>query len=601
MSADTIVARFMNQAEVRPNAPAYHVKDGGRWKATTWGVYVEQVRTAARALLTLGVGRKHGNGTSDDLSCVAILGFNRPEWAIFDFAAMACGAAPAGIYTTCSPSEVAYIVDHTESTVALVENESQWEKIKEERENLPKLKHVVLMQDAGEVDDEMVLSWEEFLAKAEDTDDSVLQEYIDALQPDQLATFIYTSGTTGPPKGVMLSHENLSWTATVARDMIGIAADDCVVSYLPLSHIAEQMFTLHGPATAGSQVYFAESIQKVADNFKEVQPTVLFAVPRIWEKFYAGVKAKLSGATGFKAKMAGWALDVGRKVNDVRNRGEEPSGWLKVKYDFFAKKVYGPTKDKLGLARTKVCVSGAAPISAEIIEFFAGLDIMIREVYGQSEDCGPTTFNLPGKTKIGSVGPAIPGLTLKIAEDGEILAKGPNVFMGYYKDQAATDEALIDGWLHSGDLGKVDSEGYLHITGRKKDLIITAGGKNIAPKNIEASLKDLNLVGEAVVIGDRRKYLTALISLDVDAMAAYAEEHGLDVDTLYEAAQVNSMLEAHVAKVNKDLARVEQIKKFTILKKPFSIEGGELTPTLKVKRKIVNDHYASEIESMYAD
>jgi long-chain acyl-CoA synthetase len=598
MSADTIIARFMKQAEIRPDKPGYHVKSGSGWDATSWKDYVAEVRTAARALITLGIGRKHGNGSSET-SCACILGFNRPEWTVFDIGAMAAGAVPAGIYTTCSPPEVAYIVGHTEATIILVEDVDQWKKIKEERDNLPKLKHVVLMKGAGKVDDDMVMTWDEFIAKADDTDDDTLQEYIDTLKSDQLATLIYTSGTTGPPKGVMLSHENLAWTAQAAVDMIGSTQDDCVVSYLPLSHIAEQMFSIHAPATAGTQVYFAESIQKVADNFKEVQPTILFAVPRIWEKFYAGVTEKMSAATGLKAKMVGWARDTGEQVSDLKNRGLEPTGWLAMKFNFFDGKVYSKLKDALGLGRARICVSGAAPISAEILTFFSGLDIMIREVYGQSEDTGPTSFNLPGKTKIGTVGPPIPGCEVKIAKDGEILVKGPNVFLGYFKDQGATDETLIDGWLYSGDLGKIDSDGYLHITGRKKDLIITAGGKNIAPKNIESSLKNLNLVGEAVVIGDRRKYLTALISVDADKGPEFAKKHDLDADKLYDSPKVRSLIQDHVDLVNKELARVEQIKKFVVVKRAFSIEGGELTPTLKVKRNKVNEHYADDIESMY--
>ncbi len=475
MAADTIIHRFLKQADLRPNAPAYHVKKGGSWKGSTWKQYVTEAKTAARALLALGVGKKDQAGAE---ACVCILGFNRPEWTIMDFATMMVGGAPAGIYTTCSPTEVAYIVGHTESKVVLVENDEQLKKVQEKRAELPKLEKIVLMQGAKPTNkDDMVLSWEEFLAKAEGTSESVLQSHIDALDPRRLATLIYTSGTTGPPKGVRLSHENLSFTAQCAVDMMAdTTASDSVVSYLPLSHIAEQMFTLHVPATAGSQVYFAESIEKVAENFKEVQPTILFAVPRIWEKFYAGVTAKLALAKGLKAALVKAARETGFEVNELKNRGREPSGWLALKYGFFSKKVYGPLKEALGLSRAKLCVSGAAPISADIIKFFAGLDVCIREVYGQSEDTGPTTFNLPGKTRFGSVGPAVPGVTVKIAEDEEILVKGKNVFMGYYKEPVATDETLKDGWLYSGDLGRIDAEGFLHITGRKKDLIITAGG-----------------------------------------------------------------------------------------------------------------------------
>ncbi len=607
MAADTIVHRFLKQAEIRPNSPAYHAKKGGSWKAKNWKEYVSEVRTAARALLTLGVGQKHGNGAGDTASCVCILGFNRPEWAIVDVAAMAVGGAPAGIYTTCSPTEVAYIVGHTEAKVVLVENEGQWKKIEQERKNLPKLEKVVLMQGNKAVDDPMVLTWEAFLEKAKDTAEEVLDAHVEALDPKRLATLIYTSGTTGPPKGVMLSHENLAWTAQCAVDMIGnLGPSDCALSYLPLSHIAEQMFSLHVPATVGSQLYFAEGLDKIADNIKEVRPTVLFGVPRIWEKFHDGVKAKMAQATGVKAQLAKWAMATGLQVAELKNRGEEPGGWLALKYKFFGDKVYSKIKQALGLDRAKICVSGAAPISADVIKFFAGLDVIIREVYGQSEDTGPTSFNMPGKTKFGSVGPVIPGVEVKIAEDEEILVKGPNVFLGYYKEPDATAEALKGGYLCSGDLGKIDGEGFLHITGRKKDLIITAGGKNIAPKNIEAALKMHPLVGEAVVIGDRRKFLSALISLNMESASKFAQEHDVAVDALPESPQLIGMLQEHVDHVNKDLARVEQVKKFTVVKRAFSIEGGpgrkaELTPTLKVKRKVVNENYAAEIEAMYEE
>ena len=588
----------MNQAKVRPDAPAYHVRTASGWQASSWKTYVDEVKTAGRALLTLGVGNQ-SNGSAGEQSCVCILGFNRPEWAIFDIAAMAVGAAPAGIYTTCSPAEVAYIVGHTEASAVLVEDHAQWEKIKEKRAELPKLKHVVLMKGANAIDDPMVLTWDEFIAKAEQTPESKVDEAVAALDLQDLGTLIYTSGTTGPPKGVMLSHNNLAWTSQNAIDMNELGPEDCSLSYLPLSHIAEQMFSVHVPATAGSQIYFAESIEKVADNLKEVRPTVLFAVPRIWEKFYAGISAKLALATGFKAKLVGWAQNTGTAVSALHNEGKEPSGFLAFKYKFFKKKVFVPLREALGIDRAKTCVSGAAPISADIIKFFASLDIIVHEVYGQSEDTGPTSFNTEGATRFGSVGKALQGLDVKIADDGEILVKGPNVFMGYYKEPVATAETLIDGWLHSGDLGEFDEDGYLYITGRKKDIIITAGGKNIAPKNIEAALKDLAVIGEAVVIGDRRKFLSALISLDPEEAEKLAKEHGIDSEMLHAHKPLIDAINAHVEVVNRDLARVEQVKKFTIVKRGFSIEGGELTPTLKVKRKKVNENYTNDIESMY--
>ena len=597
---DTIISRLFQQAKARPADAAYYVRDEGRWMPTNWATYVDEVRQAARALLALGVGRKQsGPAKSSDPCAVCILGFNRPEWAIFDYAAMAVGAAPAGIYTTCSPTEVAYIIGHTESRVVLVENVAQWQKVEKERAKLPKLEHVVLMRGADTVDDPMVLGWDEFLLRSKDVDERRVQEHVDALDPQALATLIYTSGTTGPPKGVMLSHENLAWTASTARKLIDARASDCALSYLPLSHIAEQMFTLHGPATTGYAIYFAESIEKVADNLKEVQPTIVFGVPRIWEKIHAGVMAKMAQATGFKAKVAAFARTVGAKVSDLRNQGKQPSGLLAVEYKVADKLVFSKVKPALGLGRARACVSGAAPISADVLKFFASLDLIILEVYGQSEDTGPTSFNLPGRTCFGSVGPVLEGVEVRIADDGEIVVKGPNVFLGYYKEPEATAETLVDGWLHSGDLGRIDAAGMLWITGRKKDLIITAGGKNIAPKNIESALKDQPLVGEAVVIGDRRKYLTALISLDPDAVKNWSEARGIAADTAHASAELEAEIQAWVDEINKDLARVEQVKKFAILARPLSIEHGELTPTLKVKRNIVNAHFSSEIEALY--
>ncbi len=596
MAVDSIPARLLAAGASRGSAPAYHVKSGGGWTSTSWSEYAALVRRVGKAMMALGF-------EPGEKAC--ILGFNRPEWLLMDVATMAVGGAPAGIYTTCSPPEVAYIVSHTEAPIVLVENHAQWDKIRIERDagNLPNVKHVVLMDGAEAVADEMVLTWTEFLEKAADSDDASFDARLEALKAADLATLIYTSGTTGPPKGVMLSHENLSWTADQASPLVGAGPTDSVVSYLPLSHIAEQMFTLHVPITTGVNVYFAESIEKVKDNFVEVQPTILFAVPRIWEKFYAGVNAKLATAPPLRQKIGSWAMSVGREVNARRNAGQgEPTGLLGMKYNLANKLVFSKAKPNLGLGRARICVSGAAPISGEIISFFTGLDVIIHEVYGQSEDTGPTSFNRPGRTRVGSVGPAFPGVDIKIAEDEEILVKGKNVFLGYYKEPEATAEALVDGWLHSGDLGKFDSDGFLHITGRKKDIIITAGGKNIAPKNIEASIKDLAQVGEAVVIGDRRKFLSALISLDPDHAAAWGKANGEpeDVAALSQSAKLRGVIDAHIAEVNKSLARVEQIKKFTILERPLEI-GRELTPTMKVQRPKVNTNFADQIEAMYVD
>ncbi len=583
---DTIPHRLLETAAAKPSTIAYQAKIDGRWQPTTFKTYADQVRTAARALMALGfpAGGK-----------VTILGFNRPEWVIFDHAAMMAGGVPAGIYTTCSADEVQYIVHHSESVVVLVENAEQLAKVKAKRGELPLLKWIVTMRGATGTGDD-VLTWDDFLAKADGVAEAELEKRLAALDPDAVATLIYTSGTTGPPKGVMLSHKNLAWTSRALIDMGGRRTDDVSVSYLPLSHIAEQMCTIHMPATSGSTVYFAEALDKVPDAIKVARPTVFFGVPRIWEKFHAVLAGKLADAQGAKKHLAAWARKVCREVNTYRDRGQDPPLALQLQYRLATRLVISKVKAALGFDRVLELFSGAAPIAPDVLEFFSSLDLPIHEIYGQSEDTGPTSCNLTGRTKIGTVGPPIPGIEVKLGEDGEILVRGPNVFLGYYQEPEATAEVLKDGWLCSGDLGAFDNEGFLTITGRKKEIIITAGGKNIAPKNIEAMIKQSPLVGEAVVIGDRRKYLTALVTLDLDAAKKLVGD-----GTLHEHPQVRSQIQTAIDEANKMLARVEQVKKFAILPVAFGIDSGELTPTMKIKRKVVAQKYAREIEAMYAD
>ncbi len=592
MTADTILHRLHENKRVRPNAPAYYLKTGDHWVPTSWREYTDQVRQAAKALIALGV---------EPGGSVAILGFNRPEWVIMDLAGMLVGGTATGIYTTNSPAEVKYIINHCEASVVLLEDESQWEKVKEVWDELDTLKHVVMYRGVT-ISDERALSWEQFLAKGEGIEDSQVDERLNNLDPHSVCTLIYTSGTTGPPKGVMLSHHNLAWTAQVGKEMFELTPEDSSLSYLPLSHIAEQIFSIHAPVTAGYQVYFAESGLKVADNIREVQPTIVFGVPRVWERFHAGVLARMKEAEGAKAKIAAWAQTVGREVSDLKNQGKEPTGLLALKYKIATKLVFSKVKPALGLGNARHLVSGAAPLNKEIMEFFSGLDLIIYEIYGQSEDCGPTTTNRPGATKFGTVGLPWPGSEVKIAEDGEILAKGPHVFLGYYKDKAATDSTLIDGWLYSGDLGQFDEDGYLTITGRKKEIIITSGGKNIAPKNIEAALKNLDLISEAVVIGEQRRYLTALLTLEEGPATEFAQAHGLDVNTLHESPVLHEHLQREIdEKVNALFARVEHVRKFTVLDRQFAVETGELTPTMKIKRRIIDENFKGHIEEMYVE
>jgi long-chain acyl-CoA synthetase len=586
---ETIPQRVLGNAQRFGSAPAYYVRGEDGWEATSWAGYAADVRRAGAALAALGV---------EPGQSVCILGANRPEWVIFDVGAMAAGAIPAGIYATSSPGECAYILNHSEAPVLLVENEAQWQKIASVRDGLPHLRHVVMMRGGPQIDDPLVIGWDEFLGRG-DGSGGVLEERLEALRPDTVSTLIYTSGTTGRPKAVMLTQDNLTWTAGQAFELVGASAKERLLSYLPLSHIAEQMFTIHIAAVAGFPVYYAESIDKLLANLVEVKPTVFFGVPRVWEKFHAGVVEKLGENHGVKAKLVEQAITIGCRVIARLNQGQRAAILDAALFTVFEKLVYSKVREGLGLSAARVCVSGAAPISQEILEFFAGFGLPIYEVYGQSEDSGPTSFNVPGRTKFGTVGPPFPGVEVKIASDGEILVRGRNVFAGYAKDPEATAEVLSDGWLDTGDLGEFDADGFLTITGRKKDIIITAGGKNVAPTLLEGGLRNHPLVSEAVVIGDRRKFLTALVTVDAEAAAKFMADRSL-FGPPEGSEEIRAEIQQAVDAVNTEMARVEQIKKFTILPRELSIADGELTPTLKVKRNVVTAHFEAEIQAMYA-
>ncbi len=587
---ETVLKKLHDHARMRPQDPAYHVKQDGQWVATNWRDYCNEVRQTSRALIALGF-------KPNDKVC--ILGFNTPEWTVMALGGMLAQGAAAGIYITNAPNEVKYIVEHAEAPIILLEDESQWLKIKQIRDEVPTLKHVVMMKNGPKIADPMVMSWAEFMAKGDAVPESHADENLQAIKADDLATLIYTSGTTGPPKAVMLSHGAVYTNSRVAKDLFDLDPSDRQLSYLPLSHIAEQMFTIHAAAVNGYQVYYAESGLKVADNVREVRPTVIFGVPRVWERFHTAVANNLNQATGVKAKIAHWARGIGSQVTALRHQGKEPSGLLGIQYKLADRLVFGKVKNATGLAESKIAVTGAAPISREILDFFGSLDIRIYEVYGLSESCGVLSFNLPHKTKVGTVGVVWPTVDLKLADDGEIIAHGPTMMMGYYKDPVATAETLIDGWLYTGDLGSLDKDGFLSITGRKKEIIITSGGKNIAPKNIEAALTDQPIIAEAVIIGEQRRFLTALVTLEPGAAAKLAEQLGVPIAELHTHPGCIAEVQQGVDKVNSLFAKVEHVRKFTILPQNFSVEGGELTPTLKLKRRVIHKKYESEIEAMY--
>lgn len=594
MATITILHRLIENERHHPDAPAYNVKEGDSWIATSWKEYATQVHQAAGALIALGLepGRS-----------VCILGFNRPEWAIFNLASMLAGGHSAGIYSTHSPPEVQFIIEDSQASIILVENEAQWQKVREVRHQLPGLKHVVLMK-GSHVDDPMVLDWEAFMAKGDQVSAELLEQRLDGIRLEQLATLIYTSGTTGPPKGVMLSHKNLIWTAESGVALFNIKPSDSVLSYLPLSHIAEQMFSIHTAVCAGYQVYFAQyPPQKFLNrNFREVFPTIVFSVPRVWERFAEGITNTLAESKGIRATLAAWALRVGKQASTLKNQGIEPAGFLALQHKLANRLVYSKVKEALGLSRARYCLTGAAPIAPEIIEFLNSLDIPLMEIYGQSEDSGPTTVSRPGANRIGKVGQAWPGISVKLGEDGEILVKGPNVFMGYFNNPSATASDIVDGWLHTGDLGEFDDDGYLTIIGRKKDILITSGGLNIAPRNIEAALMNLSLVSQAVCIGDQRRYITALITLSEEAATKFSQDQGIEEQQLHTHPTLIAEVQKGIdEQVNAHVSRAEHVRNFCILPRDFTLEDGELTPTLKIKRQVVNEHFREEIESMYSD
>ncbi len=592
MPIDSIPARLLERQVQHGALPAYHHRRDEVWHTVTWARFASEVHTAARSLVHLGLAP----GQATCLLCS-----NRPEWVIFAHATMMAGGTPAGIYTTSSPHEVQYIIDHAGARLLLLEDPRRLEDLRPRRGPALRLDRVVLLEGADTIDDPLISSWERFLALAEQTPRSAIDARMEALQSDDVATLIYTSGTTGDPKAVMLTHHNLAWTATTAAAQLDTGPGDRSVSFLPLPNIAEQMFTVHVPATVGAQIFYAAPATPLPETLRQVQPTLFFAVPRIWEKLHARVSTQLDEATGVRAALVAWAMGVSRAVTDLHSQGKRPTASLWLRHQL-AQLLSSRIRAQLGLSRVRICVTGAAPIAREILEFFAGLDLTIHEVYGQSEDCGATASNLPGATRPGTVGRPLPGTEVRLADDGEILVRGPHVFRGYLHDEAATSRTLVDGWLHTGDLGAFDRAGFLSVTGRRKEIIVTAGGKNIAPKHIEAALRNLPLISQAVVIGDRRRFLSALLTLDPEAARAFAAERGRSGNNLHDALVIQQAIERGVdEEVNPLFARVEHICRWTILPRDFSIEAGELTPTLKIKRRVIYEHFNHEIEEMYAD
>jgi long-chain acyl-CoA synthetase len=595
--AKTLVGMFLDRAKRTPDLVAMRHKTDQTWNPVTYKEYADAARDVANGLILLGVEKGE---------CVCLLSKSRPEWLIADFAVMMTGGATAPIYVTNSAPQAAYVIRHCDAPIAIVEDQEQLDKVLKEWGDLPSLEKVIVITGEGAAADDRLISFDELRRMGREygaANPSVLGESIAGLAAEDLATIIYTSGTTGDPKGAMLTHANGVQTL-MATSMLGLKDGmERWLTYLPLSHIFERLITVWGGVYYGGEVWFAESVDKIRDNLNECHPTFFTGVPRVYEKFYIGVTKKLAEEHGVKRKLIDAALEAAMERVRLEQAGAPIPSGLRTRLNVLDKLVLSKVRHGLGMDRVHLAISGAAPLAPEIIRFIHAIGIRLAEGYGLTETTAPVSVNPPEKIRIGTVGPPITCCEVRLDSDGEILVKGGNVFAGYFRNEQATKDAFDeDGFFRTGDIGELDRAGYLRITDRKKDLIITAGGKNIAPQEIEGRLKLDPLISQAVVIGDRRPFISALLTLDPDEAPKWAEARNVKggLAELAVHPQVLAEVEIIVNRVNEALSQVEKIKKWTLLPNDFTQEAEEITPTLKVKRKTINEKYRPAIEAMYS-
>src|SRR3954471_14415401 len=563
---------------------ALKYKQGDEWVDVSFDEFGDAVRETALGLMSLGIEKGDR---------VAILANTRPEWAYACFAILTAGGASVSIYQTNSPSEVQYVADHSESKAMFVEDAEQLAKVRKCRPDLPHLEHVVIFEPSDDSGDDAI-ALEDLRARGREADETQLEERTASVTPDDNAIFIYTSGTTGPPKGVILTHDNYRQVVNMTQQRGTFSTDDLVYLFLPLAH-AFALLVQFGATDLGAPIaYWEKDPQKIVPTLMEVKPTYFPSVPRIFEKIYT-----MANAAAPDKELLHKAVDIGFKVRQMQERGEEVPAELQGHFERAESELFQNVRNLFG-GRIRQCVTGAAPIAKEILEFFYACGVPIFEGYGMTETSTVATVNTLERFRFGSIGKPLEGVEVKIGDDGEILLRGPNMMHGYFKNEEATRETLeSDGWLHTGDLGYLDDDGFLFINGRKKDIIITAGGKNITPANLENGLKQNRWISQAVVIGDRRPYLVALITLDPDEVPAFAQEHGIAPEDVALSDEMRSEIQKVVDSVNAPYGRVEQIKRFAILPEDLSQEQGTLTPTLKVKRNVIHEQFEGEIEKLY--
>ncbi|MFP4511964.1 MAG: AMP-dependent synthetase/ligase [Acidimicrobiales bacterium] len=593
-TASTLPGHLLARAATAPAATAMRKKHLGLWRSYTWTEYADRAAAVGMGLRALGV-------ESGDR--VAIHSNNRPAWIIADMGVQGIGAISVGIYPTSPESEVEYLLSHSGSVVLIAEDEEQVDKVLAVREKLTDLRKVVVKDPRGlDMSDDWLMTLDELEALGAGQQDDFTAA-VTALDPAQCAIIVYTSGTTGPPKGAMISHDNLMAAARGTGTAFEVSESDEVLSYLPLCHIAERLISVVNAVTNGYVVNFGESTETFAQDLAEVQPTFFLGVPRVWEKLMALIQIKMGDAGWLKRTNYDLWMSVGARIARRRWSGKKLAGTDGLLYLLGWIFLYRSLRSKIGMSRVRGALSGAAPISSQVLEFFWAMGVPVREAYGQTENTAQATIIPEDDVRIGMVGTPVPECEVRIADDGEILTRGPGTFLGYYRNPEATAETIdSEGWLHTGDIGELDEDGFLRITDRKKDIIITAGGKNISPSEIENKLKTSPYVREAVVIGDQRKYLTALIGIELDTVGDWATRRRIPFTTYHDLTtkpEVRELVADWIEKVNAELAQVETIKAFELLPKELDQEDGEVTATQKVKRRAIETDFSDLIEGMY--
>jgi long-chain acyl-CoA synthetase len=593
MLEKSIYELFTNVCEKNPDKFAYKYKTGGEWKPVTWKENQETCKNISKSLMALGTAKNDK---------VNILCSPRLEWIQVDIATVSIGAVIVGIYASNLADDCAYIINHSDAVVLFVENQKQLDKIAEIRDDLPYLKHIVMIEGTPSGVGG-VITWQEFMAKGANITDEEFGARASDLQPRDVASLVYTSGTTGIPKGAMLTHENLVFTSWSALESLTIEPHFENFLYLPLSHVFARII-VYVCLRAALTVNIGEGRENILENIQEIKPHFFAYAPRLYERAYIGITSKAMDAGGIKHKMFRWALGVGYAVSKLQQQNKPVPGSLAIKHKIANKLVFSKIQTLLG-GNLVFVVSGAAPLNKAIAEFFHACGILILEGLGMTENTSFTNVNRFDNNKFGTVGPTGPEIEQKIAPDGEVLFRGKNVMSGYYKDREETAETIDkDGWLHTGDIGEIDEDGFLRITDRKKAIIVTSGGKNVAPQRIEKIMRTSRYIDQAVAYGDRKKYLTGVISLDQEQIEEWATKHGIqfsDWEELNKHQRVKELIDNEVQEKNKSLASFETLKKVIIAPDEFSIKSGEMTPSLKVKRKVVTENYKTQLDDLYED